>query len=169
MIITALMIAAGIILPIIFHAAGGPTAGRTFLPMHIPVLLCGLICGWQFGLACGVITPLLSALMTGMPMMAMLPGMICELAVYGAVAGILTHFIRAKGIYVSTFISLAGAMISGRLVLGVLNSLIFQAGEYSLQAWVTASFVTALPGIAIQIVFIPAIVIALKKAKPRLV
>ena len=64
LVLTAFCIALCIVLPMAFHAIG---AGATFLPMHIPVLLCGLLCGWPFGAACGLIGPLLSSLLTGMP------------------------------------------------------------------------------------------------------
>ena len=163
MVIAALFIALGIVLPMAFHSI--PNAGRVFLPMHIPVLLCGMICGFPYGLACGIIAPLLSSLFTGMPPVAVLPAMLCELAAYGAVSGLLMRYVRVKNLYVRTYISLIGAMIFGRVFYGILNSLIFSAGDYSMQIWLTAAFVTALPGVAIQIVVIPAIVVVLKKAK----
>ena len=74
MVITALCMAIGIILPITLHAI--PNAGSILLPMHIPVLLCGLICGPVYGVICGVMTPFLSSLLTGMPPAAYLPSMI---------------------------------------------------------------------------------------------
>jgi Protein of unknown function (DUF1393). len=163
LISTALCAAVGVLLPIAFHSV--PNAGRIFLPMHIPVLICGLACGWQFGLACGVLTPLLSSLLTGMPPTAMLPSMMIELAVYGLVSGALLECIKMDNQTIKTYISLVGAMLCGRLVAGALNAVIFQAGNYSLAIWVSASFVTALPGIAIQIVVIPLLITALKKAR----
>ena len=162
MILSALLVAMGVVLPMAFHSI--PNAGSVFLPMHIPVLLCGLICGWPYGLACGVLAPLLSSLMTGMPPAAILPGMLCELAVYGLVSGLLLKVIHTRRTIVDLYASLLGTMISGRLVAGVLNALIFRAGSYSLAMWTTASFVTALPGIAIQLVLIPLLVMALQRA-----
>ena len=141
-----------------------PNAGSIFLPMHIPVLLCGLICGWAYGLGCGVLAPLLSSLMTGMPPAAILPGMLCELAVYGLISGLLLKVIHTKRTIADLYLALIGAMIAGRLVSGALNALIFRAGSYSLAAWTAASFVTALPGIAIQLVLIPILVTALQRA-----
>ena len=163
LISTALCAAVGVLLPIAFHSV--PNAGRIFLPMHIPVLICGLACGWQFGLTCGVLTPLLSSLLTGMPPTAMLPSMMIELAVYGLVSGALLECLKMDNQTIKTYISLVGAMLCGRLVAGALNAVIFQAGNYSLAIWVSASFVTALPGIAIQIVVIPLLITALKKAR----
>ena len=83
-IITAVCIALCYVLPLMFH--GIQNAGSIFCPMHIPVFICGLICGWPYGLLCGIAGPLLSSALTGMPPAAMLPSMMVELAVYGAVA-----------------------------------------------------------------------------------
>jgi Protein of unknown function (DUF1393). len=160
---TAVCIALGVVLPRAFHAI--PNAGSVLLPMHIPVLLCGLICSWQYGLACGILTPVLSHLITGMPPMAYLPPMIVELAVYGLLAGILVRVIKTKNFLLNTYASLLIAMIGGRICYGIVNALIFRAGKYSMQIWLTSGFVTALPGIVIQLVVIPALCLALKKAK----
>ncbi len=161
-VITAFCIALCVILPIAFHTV--QNAGKIFCPMHIPVLLCGLICGWPFGLLCGFVGPLLSSLITGMPLMSFLPSMMLELAVYGAVSGTMMKFIKTKNLYLSLYISLITAMLAGRIFNGIANALIFSAGNYSFKVWLTASFVTALPGIIIQLAIIPSIVFALTKA-----
>ena len=163
MVTASLLIALGIVLPMTLHAI--PNAGRIFLPMHIPVLLSGLTCGIPYGLAVGVITPILSHLITGMPPTPMLPQMICELAAYGAVSAVLMRYIKLNNLYIKIYIALIGAMLFGRLFYGVLNSLIFNAGEYSMQMWLTAAFTMALPGIIVQIILIPAVIIALQKAR----
>ena len=163
LVMTALCVALGVVLPVTLHAI--PNAGSILLHMHIPVLLCGLVCGPVYGLACGILAPLLSSLITSMPPMAMLPSMICELAVYGLVAGILIRVIKTRYNIANLYLSLLGAMLIGRVIYGALNSLIFRAGEYSLQLWLTGAFVTALPGIAIQLVLLPVLVLALQKAR----
>lgn len=76
LVMAALCVALGVVLPMAFHSV--PRGGSIFLPMHIPVLLCGLACGWPYGLACGVLAPLCSSLITGMPPAAYLPSMLCE-------------------------------------------------------------------------------------------
>ena len=129
LVMTALCVALGVVLPVTLHAI--PNAGSILLPMHIPVLLCGLVCGPVYGLACGILAPLLSSLITSMPPMAMLPSMICELAVYGLVAGILIRVIKTRYNIANLYLSLLGAMLIGRVIYGALNSLIFRAGEYS--------------------------------------
>ena len=77
----ALCIALGVLLPMAFHVI--PNAGSIFLPMHIPVLICGLFCGWPYGLACGILTPFISSVTTGMPPAMILPQMMVELALTG--------------------------------------------------------------------------------------
>lgn len=162
MVITALFIALGIVLPLAFHAI--PNAGLILLPMHIPILLCGIICGFPYGLACGLITPALASLLTGMPPVFILPAMLCELATYGLISSLLIKYVRLKNIYTRIYVALIGAMLIGRVIFGALNALIFSAGEYTMEIWLSAAFVTALPGIAIQIVIIPVIIIVLQKA-----
>jgi predicted membrane protein len=163
MIIAAMCVAAGVVFPIAFHSV--PNGGSIFLPMHIPVLLCGLICGPFYGLACGILAPLLSSLLTGMPPMAFLPGMLCELAVYGLAAGILYKIVKSKSKTANMYISLIAAMLCGRVVGGILNALIFNVGKYSMHIWITGSFITSLPGILAQLVLIPCIILALQKAR----
>ncbi len=161
-IITAVCIALCVVLPMAFHSI--QNAGSIFCPMHIPVLLCGLICGWPFGLLCGLAGPLLSSVFTGMPPMAYLPPMMVELAVYGCVTGILMHLLHTKNTYLDLYISLIGALLTGRVIAGIARALIFAAGAYSLPVWVTGYFVTCLPGLIIQIALIPSIIFALMKA-----
>lgn len=162
-IITAVCIALCVVLPQAFHAV--PNAGAIYLPMHIPVLLCGLICGWSYGLLCGLAGPALSALLTGMPPAAVLPGMMVECGVYGLAAGLLMQLVRTKHLYADLYISLAAAMLLGRVVSGIAKALIFSAGSYSMASWVAGSFVTALPGIVIQLALLPSIVYALMRAR----
>lgn len=162
-VITAFCIALCVVLPMAFHMV--QNAGKIFCPMHIPVLLCGLICGWPYGVLCGLVGPLLSTLITGMPVMSLLPPMMLELAVYGAVTGILMRIVHTKSNYVNLYISLICAMLSGRIISGIAKALIFSAGAYSFDAWITTSFITALPGIIIHLAIIPTIVITLTKAR----
>lgn len=162
-IITAACIGLCVVLPMAFHSI--PNAGRVFLPMHIPVLLSGLICGWSFGLLCGLAGPLLSTLLTGMPPLAFLPSMLVELAVYGVVCGLLINLVRTKKLYTDLYISLVAALLAGRVVAGIAQALLFSAGSYSIAAWTGSYFVTGWPGILLQLALIPAVVSALMKAK----
>lgn len=161
-IITAVCIALCYVVPLLFH--GVQNAGRVFLPMHLPVFLCGLICGWQYGLLCGLAGPALSSLLTTMPPVAMLPSMMLELAVYGCVSGLMMRFIRTKNTYADLYISLIAALLCGRVVAGLMQALIFSKGAYSMTAWVSGYVVTSWPGTLIQLVLLPSVVFALMKA-----
>lgn len=162
-ILCAVCIALCVVLPQMFHAI--PNAGSIYLPMHIPVLLCGLICGWQYGLLCGAAGPILSSLFTSMPMPAYLPPMTAECAVYGCAAGLLMKLVHTKKIFADLYISLISSMIAGRIAAGCVKALIFARGSITMAAWASGYFVTGLPGIIIQLVIIPASVIALTKAR----
>lgn len=161
-IISAICIALCVVLPQAFHAI--PNAGSVYCPMHIPVLLCGLICSWPYGLLCGLAGPLLSSLFTGMPPAAVLPGMMVECAVYGLSAALMMRIVRTGKLYPDLYISLAAAMLLGRVVAGIAKALIFSAGSYSMSAWVGAHLVTNLPGIVIHLALIPSLVFALEKS-----
>jgi niacin transporter len=128
------------------------------------VLLCGIICGLPYGIVCGIATPLISHLFTGMPPSFILPPMVFELASYGAAAALFMRFVKTRNLIADVYIALIGAMLLGRVIFGLANALIFTSGGYTMQIWVTAAFVTALPGIIAQIILIPVIVVALQKA-----
>lgn len=161
-VLTAACIALCVVLPMVFHAI--PNAGNIWLPIHIPVLLCGLICGPKFGLFCGIAGPIISSLLTQMPPVAYLPAMLFELAIYGLFSGLFIRLIRTGKQLTDMLISLVLAMISGRIVYGVANALIFRAGKYSLQTWLTSAFVTAAPGIILELFLIPSVIISLQKS-----
>ena len=160
--LAAVCIALCVVLPIAFHSI--PDGGSIFLPMHIPVLICGMICSWPYGFLCGLMGPLLSSLLTGMPGAAYLPAMMVECGAYGLVSGLMLRWVRTKNAYLDLYIAQITAMLAGRIVSGVAKALIFSPGM-ALSAWVTASFVTALPGIIIQLALLPSVVCTLMKAR----
>lgn len=155
----ALLLAVGVLLPQVFHMLGGLTTGALFLPMHIPVLLAGFLLGPYFGFFVGLITPIISFFLTGMPPSARLPFMLIELMAYGLLSGL--FYQRKWNIYVS----LIAAQVCGRLVYAA--SLLIAAHLIHLDVapviavWTTAT--TGLPGIVIQIILIPPLVALLKK------
>ena len=162
LVLTAVCIALCIVLPMAFHSI--PNGGSIMLPMHIPVLLCGMMCGAPYGALCGLLGPMLSGILTSMPPAAVMPGMMVECAVYGLVTGVMLRRVHTGKLYTDLYVSLITAMLLGRVVSGIAKALIFQAGKYTMAAWVTASFVTALPGIVLQLVAVPAIVYYLTRA-----
>lgn len=161
MVTTAICAAMCVVLPLAFHAI--PNAGTILLPMHIPVLLCGLMCGWPYGLVCGLLGPFLSSF-TGMPPMAVLPGMMVECGVYGMVSGVMMKYVRTGKPTADLYISMGTAMVLGRVVAGFAKALIFTPGTPAF-AWVTTSLVTGIPGIIIQLVVMPLLITALTRAK----
>ena len=85
--ITFVFIALSILVPWVFHQFH--LAGATFLPMHVFVLLAGLLFGWRAGFIVGLLTPLASNIISGMPVLGILPQIVVELSTYGLVAGML--------------------------------------------------------------------------------
>lgn len=163
MILAAMFLALAYVLP--FVTGQVPQIGSMLCPMHIPVLLCGFVCGWPWGLAVGFIAPLLRSITLGMP--PLFPTGICmafELATYGAVAGFLYRVLPKKKS--SVYGSLLIAMVSGRLVWGVAMFICMgiQGGSFGFSAFLAGAVINALPGIIVQIILIPILVMMLDKA-----
>ena len=161
MAVGGLLIAVGILLPQVFHLAGGSAMGTLFLPMHLPVLLGGFLLGPLFGGTVGLLTPLVSCLLTGMPAAAVLPTMAVELLVYGLAGGAFYKQCRLPAL-----VSLVLAQAAGRLVKALL--LFVMAGVFGVKAPPALSVFTAalegLPGLAVQWAVIPLLLTALRKS-----
>lgn len=164
LVLSALLLAVGLVLPML--TGNIPQVGSMLLPMHLPVLLCGFVCGWKWGLAVGFILPLLRSLLFSMPpMVPTALAMAFELAAYGAVSGLCYRLLAGKKGRV--ILSLVIAMVAGRLVWGLVSIPIyamFTDKTFTLAAFWAGGFVNAWPGILLQMVLIPAIVLALEKA-----
>ena len=92
----ALFLALCLVLPMLTGQI--PQIGSMLLPMHIPVLLCGLVCGWQYGAAVGFVAPLLRSVLFGMPpMYPVAIAMAFELLTYGLVIGIPPYGSKGRG------------------------------------------------------------------------
>ncbi|MBE6036242.1 MAG: ECF transporter S component [Clostridiales bacterium] len=160
LILSALFLAIAFVLP--FLTGQIPEIGSMLCPLHIPVLLCGFICGWPWGLAVGFIAPLFRSLILTMP--PLFPTAVCmafELAAYGAVAGLLHRVLPRKKPFI--YVSLLVAMIAGRIVWGI-AMMIFMGvtgGTFTFAAFLAAAFTNAVPGIILQILLIPVLVMAL--------
>lgn len=156
-ILTAMLVALGIIIPYFTgHAFGIP--GKVLLPMHLPVFLMGFLCGPQYGAIGGLITPIISSLLTGMPaLFPMMPIMAGELLTYGMVSGLIYRKIKLP-LYPSLLIS----MICGRITYAIIFSIIVAPGLGAFKA-VAGAVTEGLPGIAIQLVLVPAVVYATRK------
>ena len=173
-VFTAIFIALAVATPWVFHHFY--LAGPTFLPMHIFVLLAGLLFGWRAGLIVGLFTPLVSYGVSGMPVLIILPQIVVEISFYGLAAGMLRERFKLRVIW-----SLLGAMIAGRLALLLTVTILSLGGaiysplslysgmgaEENPLAVLWSAVLLGWPGIVIQIVSIPLIVKLLERFLER--
>ncbi len=164
-VLSGLFIALGLLVPMLFHAVGG--AGPVFLPMHLPVLVGGFILSPKFAVLVGLSTPLLSSVLTGMPvLMPMAPIMMAELGIYGLTVSLL------KGKVVNNGITLISAMILGRISAVFMVTVLVKIIGIKFAPPVTfiiGAVTTGIPGIIIQLIFIPILLTAVKKVSPDLI
>jgi uridine kinase/predicted membrane protein len=161
--LTAMFIAMGLLLP--FLTGQIPQIGSALLPMHIPALLCGVFCGPWYGLVCGAVMPLLRSSIFGMPpLFPTAAAMAFELAAYGLIIGFLYRVFKKNivGLYASLVIAMAG----GRVVWGAVTAILLGAtgGSLTFNAFLSGAVLTAIPGIILQLILIPVLVVAVRKA-----
>lgn len=162
LVLMAIFLALGLLLP--FLAGQIPQIGNMLLPMHFPVLICGIVCGWQYGLGLGLVLPILRFFLFGMPPLYPIGiAMAFEMAVYGAVIGLVYRLLPQKP--ASVYIALVTAMLSGRIVWGSAQVILLglAGSAFTWELFIAGAFLNAVPGIVLQIVFVPAIIIALQK------
>ena len=162
MVLAALFLALAQVLP--FLTGQIPEIGSMLCPMHIPALLCGFFCGWPWGMAVGAVAPVLRSLIFHMP--PMFPVAVCmafELAAYGGVSGFLYGKLPHKK--TSVYVALLAAMVVGRLVWGAARLVCagLDTTVFGLSAFWAGAFTTAIPGIVVQILCIPVLVMVLEK------
>lgn len=164
--LAAMFLALAYVMP--FLTGQVPQIGSMLCPMHIPVILCGFVCGGPWGLAVGFVAPLLRSLTLGMPpLFPTAVAMAFELAVYGVVAGVLYRTFPKKKGYI--YCSLLIAMVAGRLVWGLVQFIAMglDASEFGFAAFWAGAVTNALPGIILQIIIIPLIIMAIEKITPE--
>ena len=162
-VLAAMFMALGLVLP--FLTGQIQQIGNMLLPMHLPVLVCGLICGWQYGAAVGFVLPLLRFALFGMPpIYPMGVSMAFELAAYGFLVGWLYSHSRWQCI-ISLYRCLLAAMVGGRLVWGAVRVLLSGvAGQaFTWEMFLSGALLTAIPGIVLQLTLIPALMLALDR------
>lgn len=161
--LAAMFLAIGLLLPLLTGQM--KQLGNALLPMHIPVLLCGLICGWQYGLGVGFVLPLLRSAIFGMPILfPTAVSMAFELAAYGFAVGFLYSHSRWKCV-VALYRCMIIAMLSGRVVWGIVQVCLLGLGEngFTFSMFIAGAFLNAIPGIILQLILIPSIMIALNR------
>lgn len=162
--LTAMFIALGYLLP--FLTGQIPQFGTMLGPMHIPALLCGFVCGWQYGLVAGAIMPLLRSATLGRPyMFPDAVAMAFELAAYGCAAGLLYRALPKKIDFV--YVALVLSMLIGRAVWGLASAVLMMGTEnaFTTQTFLAGAFIKAWPGIVLHILVIPPVVLGLRRAK----
>lgn len=153
---TALFVALGMLLPVLTHGIG---AGTVLLPMHLPVLCCGMLCGPLWGLVCGLLVSLCNCLLTGMPVLyPMLPIVTCELCVYGFLGGVFYRKTPLCRLRIGVYAALILTMLCGRAVYGLAWSGLFLLDSAMKAPTVLAAIVVGLPGIALQLALVPPVV-----------
>ena len=161
LVLAGVLLSLGMVLPLLTMQI--KEIGDTLLPMHLPVLLCGLVCGWKYGAIVGLVLPFLRSFIFGMP--PLYPNavwMAAELAAYGFFIGLLYTLIRVRG---RVYIALISAQLAGRVVWGVVKAILLGASgkTFAFSAFLTGGFVDAFPGILLQILLIPPILLLLEK------
>lgn len=164
--ISAICLALCLVLP--FLTGQIREIGSALCPMHIPVLLCGFLCGPAYAAAVGAIAPLLRFALFGMPVIFPTGAAMCfELATYGVTASLLHRALprRRSSIYAA----LIGAMLAGRVVWGIATAILMglSGNTFTFSAFIAGAFMNAIPGIIVHIVLIPVIVMALEKAMKK--
>ncbi|MBP3201074.1 MAG: ECF transporter S component [Lachnospiraceae bacterium] len=161
--LSALFIALGLVLPLLTGQL--KQLGNAFLPMHLPVLLCGLVVGPVHGLIVGLILPILRHFTFGMP--PLYPtgiSMAFELATYGFVVGYVYKVSRWKCI-IALYESLIIAMVAGRIIWGIVQMILLgiNGQAFTYEMFMAGAFLNAIPGIVFQLIFIPSLMLALHK------
>ena len=161
--VSAMMLALALLLP--FITGSNKYIGQILCLMHFPVLLCGFLCGPLWGLAVGISAAPLRSVLFGMPQMPNALYMAAELAVYGLLTGLFYKIFPKKKIFI--YLSLILAMIGGRTVYAIVFLLANIAGADTFGAVfkqiLSVTLLPAWPGIILQILLIPIILIILKK------
>lgn len=162
LVVAAMCLALCLVLP--FLTGQIREIGSMLCPMHLPVLLCGFLCGWPWGLAVGAVAPLLrSALFVMPPLFPIAVSMAAELAVYGLVTGLLSARLPKKLGW--TYVSLIAAMLLGRVAWGLVRLLLagLSGGAFTWAMFLSGALTTAIPGIIVQLILVPVIVTAVQK------
>lgn len=165
LVLSGLFFAIGLLLPLVTGQI--PTIGRMLLPMHIPVLLCGFICSWQYGLVVGLLLPITRFFLFTTP--NLFPdalAMTFELGAYGLLAGLAWSLIKRKNTG-TAYLALIIAMLGGRVVYGFAKLIVMGLTDlpFTWEIFLAKAFVDAIPGIVLQLIFIPGILLILGRSR----
>lgn len=163
LILAALFLSIGIVLPLFTMQI--KEIGDSLLPMHIPVMLCGILCNKKYGFAVGLTLPFIRSLLFSMP--PIYPNavwMALELCTYGFCIGLFYDLFKQKSIK-AIYISLIASMLCGRIIWGISKALLLglNGKAFTFAAFITGGIIDAMPGIIIQLILIPLIVGTIKR------
>lgn len=164
LVLAALFLSLGMVLP--FLTMQLKEVGDSLLPMHIPVMLCGILCGYKYGLAIGLMLPFLRSVCFGMPpLYPTAIWMAAELLTYGLVIGWLYKKLPKN--IICLYLALIASQISGRIAWGIVKAILLglSGKTFTLSLFIGGGFVDAMPGIILQLILIPTVVVMLKRTK----
>lgn len=167
LVFTSMLFSIGLFLP--FLTGQIPEIGNMLLPMHLPVLLCGFICGYKYGIFLGAALPLIRSFIFGMPLL--FPSAVTmsfELAAYGFFTGFIYLLFKRKSLS-AVYISLVSAMLLGRVVKGIASAVCYGIADksYGFALFISGAFLEAIPGIVLQLILVPAILLAIKRVSVK--
>lgn len=149
----------GIVIPQSFHILGGTGLGSIVLPMHIPVIIGGMLLGPLPGLIIGFLSVVIG-FMLGMPSLPIAPFMLIELSVYGFVVGYLSFLKK-----INPYICLIITMVIGRLASSISMNIAIHLFGFNLPPvfGTITIFVMGIPGVIFQLIIIPPLVCLLRR------
>lgn len=166
MIVIAVLLALGMVLP--FLTGQIPTIGQAISPLHIPAFIAGLTCGWGWGMALGLVLPILRSFMFGMPpLVAVAIPMAFELAAYACICGVAYPLLRKRMKNLpAMLVALLLAMVAGRLMGGAAKAIVMgiTGSGFTFSMFISSYFVTTAVGALIHLIVVPVVVLALEKA-----
>lgn len=165
--LAALFLSVGIVLPLL--TMNIKEIGDSLLPMHLPVMLCGLICNKKYGFAVGLLLPPIRSLIFSMP--PLFPNaiwMAAELCAYGFIIGFVYELFKKKNLF-AIYLSLISAMLGGRIIWGLAKLLLLglKGKAFTITAFITGGFIDAIPGIILQLILIPIILSVIERTKKK--
>jgi len=152
-----LFLALAIALPLAFHLVG---LGSAFLPMFYPVVLAGFLLRLQVSVLVGILAPLLSAALTGMP--PLYPPvafiMVLELLVMTAMSWALF-----QKLHINIYLSLLLTILADRLALLLATWIVADWLQLPGIVLGPITLIQGLPGIVVMFLVIPPLVLKIKE------
>lgn len=159
-LISIMIIGMAVLFPQLIHSVMGPKGGMILLPMYMPVILAGCMLGSVWGIAIGILSPVISFVITSfggdaMPAVERLPFMIVELSVFAGISGVFSKRIYNKPVYAIPAVMLSA--IAGRTVYFLIALLCENSLHVSVET-VLSQIQMGVFGVILQIIIVTIIV-----------